>query len=189
MYDDDIDVEDIYSALISFAGEAHLSYLINFSSTWEGFRCVIAGTHGEIETAEGASITGGTLPGSGEVHVRPLFGPARTVTPPIAAGGHGGADPLLRADLFLGPSRESTELGLLATSRDGATAVAAGEAIGRSVREHRPMPIALFSNGTRGRSTLSHHPLSTSPNKEESCPTTTETNRPTTVGTPSPGGS
>ncbi|RIQ11455.1 Gfo/Idh/MocA family protein [Jiangella rhizosphaerae] len=133
LYDDEIDVEDTYSALVAYRGGVALSYTIDFSSPWEGYRVAINGTHGQIETLHGRLPGGGALPGSGEISHRPLFGEARAIEVAVVAGGHEGADPLLRHDLFVGPGRESQELGLLADSADGARAVAAGEAIWRSI--------------------------------------------------------
>ncbi|HOB06145.1 MAG TPA: hypothetical protein PKM36_12860, partial [Propionibacteriaceae bacterium] len=53
-----------------------------------------------------------TSPHSNVISVRPLFGPAHDVPVQAVEGEHGGADPLLRSDLFTGPSAQSLELGL-----------------------------------------------------------------------------
>jgi hypothetical protein len=61
---------------------------------------------------------------------------------PLATGGHDGADPLMRRDLFVGPDEESTAMGLMADARQGALAVATGEAIWRSAQEGRAIEIS-----------------------------------------------
>jgi hypothetical protein len=55
-------------------------------------------------------------------------------------GGHGGADPVLQEDLFLGPD-PTRDYAILSGSLDGAYAVATGKAVWRSVKEHRPIRI------------------------------------------------
>lgn len=143
IYDDAIDIEDTYTAVLRYRDGATLSYAVSFSGPWEGYRLGINGTHGRIEAAEVVFRDAGRpTPESATVVLYPMFGmPVRYPVPP-ARGTHGGADPLLRRDLFAGPSSGSTELGLPADSTAGAYAVAAGEAIWRSVQDHRPYRIA-----------------------------------------------
>ena len=140
LYDAGIDIEDHYSALVAYPGAA-LSYTINFSAPWEGYRLTISGTHGQLEAFTGRHPDGTPFDGPIEVRIRPLFGEAETMTVERVLGGHEGADPLLRSDLFVAVSDESSELGLTATSREGAVAVAAGEAIWRSIETGRPWTI------------------------------------------------
>lgn len=142
LYDDAIDIEDHYSALISYDTGASLAYSINFSSPWEGYRLIISGTHGQIETQTGRLPGGITIPGTDTLIHRPIFGEAETLTIEQVLGGHEGADPLLRQDLFIAPSEESIRTGLVASSWEGAVAVAAGEAIWRSIETGEPIDIA-----------------------------------------------
>ncbi|WP_026876517.1 Gfo/Idh/MocA family oxidoreductase [Jiangella gansuensis] len=142
LYDDEIDIEDSYSALVGYTGGASLAYSIDFSSPWEGYRVVINGTHGQLEASTGRLPSGEPMPGAESIVHRPIFGSPDTIELEAAAGGHDGADPLLRQDLFVGPSELSTELGLLASSADGASAVAAGEAIWRSIAEGRQIDVS-----------------------------------------------
>ncbi|WP_427892346.1 Gfo/Idh/MocA family protein [Kribbella sp. GL6] len=139
IYDDEIDIEDTYSAVARYPGGAMLTYSIDFSSTWEGFRLSVAGTHGSIDLLHGRSVDGAALPDSDRIRVAELFGPARVVEVAAEQGGHGGADPRMRHDLFAGPSPESVELGLLATSTEAAYAVAMGDALIQSFTTHRPV--------------------------------------------------
>ncbi|MGZ0153048.1 Gfo/Idh/MocA family protein [Kribbella sp. WER1] len=139
IYDDEIDIEDTYSAVARYPGGAMLTYGIDFSSTWEGFRLSVAGTHGSIDLLHGRTVDGAALPESDRITVAELFGPSRVVEVVAEQGGHGGADPLMRHDLFAGPSPESVELGLLATSTEAAYAVAMGDALTQSATTHRPI--------------------------------------------------
>ncbi|OKI54855.1 Gfo/Idh/MocA family protein [Micromonospora sp. CB01531] len=142
LYDDEIDVEDTYSALVRYEGGASLAYSLDFSSPWEGYRVVISGTHGLIESRHGRTPDGRPLPGSDTFTFSPLFGTPETIEVIVREGGHEGADPLLNNDLFGEPAPESLRQGLPADARQGALAVATGEAIWRSAMESRPIDIA-----------------------------------------------
>lgn len=139
LYDAEIDVEDTYSAIARYPGGASLTYSVDFSSPWEGFRTGISGTHGSISLLHGRTVDGAALPGSDQITVAELFGPSRTIDVQPEAGGHGGADPLMRRDLFTGPSPESLELGLMATTTEAAYAVAMGDALTQSLTTHHPV--------------------------------------------------
>lgn len=70
----------------------------------------------------------------------PLFGSKETIHVVEREGGHGGGDPVLQEDIFLGqdPVRPYP---ILSGSRDGAYAVTTGEAVWRSVEERRSILI------------------------------------------------
>lgn len=138
LYDDEIDIEDTYSALVRYQGGQQLSYSIDFSSPWEGYRVTIRGTHGQIDAQQGRLPDGTPLPDSDQITYRPLFDPPQVLAVESAAGGHDGADPMLRHDLFLGPTERSLGLGLPADAWDGALAVATGEAIWASIASGEP---------------------------------------------------
>lgn len=147
LYDDAIDIEDAYNALVSYQGGRQLSYTIDFSSPWEGYRITIRGTDGQIDCEHGRLPDGTPLAGQPGITYRPLFGQPRTIDPGAAAGAHDGADPQLRHDLFIGPSVDSTDLGLPATARDGALAVATGEAIWHSIELNQPVDVLPLLEG------------------------------------------
>jgi predicted dehydrogenase len=149
LYDDLIDIEDHFAALVDYGG-AHLAYLINFSSTWEGYRVTLTGTHGQIEAAHGALPGGESLGFPSAIRYRPLFGDVQTFDLETMDGGHDGADPLMRRDLFVARSELSLQLGLAAGAREGAVAVAAGEAIARSIETGRPVVVADLLCGAEG---------------------------------------
>lgn len=131
VYDDEIDSLDTISAIIGYRGGAGASYLINFSSPWEGYRLVVNGTQGQLETVSPHRSHGDIPLGEFIVH-RPLFGEPVQIRVATGFGTHEGADPLMRRDLFCGPDRRSRDLNLQADSRQGALAVAVGEAMWQS---------------------------------------------------------
>jgi predicted dehydrogenase len=142
IYDEAIDIEDTYSAVVRYRGGASMAYSVNFSAPWEGYRLAISGTHGRIE-ASTVAFRGAAAPepGTDSVTFYPIFGERETYPVPPAVGGHDGADPLIQQDLFTEPSAESLRLALTADSRQGAYAVAVGEAVWRSVRDNRPYDV------------------------------------------------
>ncbi|HVX46349.1 MAG TPA: Gfo/Idh/MocA family oxidoreductase [Mycobacteriales bacterium] len=143
LYDDQIDIEDTYSAVVRYRRGASMSYAVTFSGAWEGFRVGINGTHGRIETADYSFRQHAEAPpDSRTITYYPMFGERQVHDVAAAAGTHRGADPLIRHDLLVGPAPESQELAIAADSRQGAYAVAIGEGVWRSVRDNRPYTIA-----------------------------------------------
>lgn len=143
VYDEAIDSLDTVTAVLSYRRGAAAAYTVNFSSPWEGARLVINGTHGQLEVLSGKDWQGRVLPRAGVIAVRPLFSSAHEIPVRVAQGDHAGADPRMRHDIFRGPSEESISLGMTATTRDGALAVCAGEALRRSVETGRTVTISL----------------------------------------------
>jgi predicted dehydrogenase len=143
IYDEEIDIEDTYSAVVRYRGGASLSYALAFSGPWEGYRLGVNGTHGRIE-AERVSfrLRGGETPESQHITYYPMFGERQVHDIPTGVGGHDGADPLIRRDLLLGETEESRRLSIVADAWQGAQAVAQGEAIWRSVKDNRPYSVA-----------------------------------------------
>lgn len=149
IYDDEIDIEDTYSAVVRYARGASLTYAVGFSGPWEGHRLGINGTHGRIEAVSVKFRDDpDETPESKQILLYPMFG-ARQVHDVLPGdGSHGGADPLIRQDLLVGPDAESRRLGMTADARQGAYPVALGEGIWRSVRDNRPYDIAELLRGT-----------------------------------------
>ncbi len=137
VFDSEIEIEDTYTATIKYNKGALLSYSINFSLPYEGYRLAINGTKGELKRW---SIMRhheclSRLPNK-RLTFFPLFGSRETIHVVQREGGHGGGDPIVQEDLFLGvdPIRPYQ---ILSGSRDGAYAVATGEALWRSVKERK----------------------------------------------------
>jgi predicted dehydrogenase len=143
LYDEQIDIEDSYSAVVRYRRGASLSYSVTFSGPWEGYRVGINGTHGRIETAYYDFREHEQPPADSQtVTYYPMFGPRQVHDAANSPGTHGGADPLIRRELFVGATEETRRLSMAADSRQGAYAVAIGEALWRSVRDNRPYTIS-----------------------------------------------
>jgi predicted dehydrogenase len=141
IFDSEIDIEDTYAVTVKYDRGALLSYSINFSAPYEGYRLAINGTKGRIETTEyhvPARIPF-EVPRQ-TIEYIPLFGSREIIDVVQNSGGHGGGDPLLLEDLFLG-SDPLRDYEILAGAADGAYSIAIGEGVWRSVEEKKPISI------------------------------------------------
>lgn len=140
VFDSEIEIEDTYTATVRYDRGSLLSYSINFSVPYEGYRLAINGTKGRLETVHFNQDRTAFPTPPDFIDYYPLFGAKETIYVVHREGGHGGGDPVLREDIFLGvdPNREYQ---ILSGAVDGSYAVATGEAIWRSVKEHRPITI------------------------------------------------
>lgn len=139
IYDEEIGIEDTYSAILRYQGGATVTYSTNFSAPWEGYTLAINGTKGRMETTHYTAPSRCPFPATDRQPITyyPMFGQRQIHESRHVPGGHGGADPLLLRNLFVESTREDAELGLSAGSMDGAYAVAIGEAMWRSATESR----------------------------------------------------
>lgn len=146
IYDPEIDIEDTYSAVIRYRKGASMTYSANYSAPWEGYTLAINGTGGRLETTHYTSPSRCPFPVDSHQSVTyiPLFGERQVWNTRNVKGGHGGADEVMKWDMFAGVSEESRELGIFAGTESGAYAVAVGELIWRSVKENRPMDVPTF---------------------------------------------
>jgi predicted dehydrogenase len=141
IYDSQINIEDTYSVNVKYKGGALLTYSVNFSLPYEGYRLAINGTKGRIETMEYHSSGRVPFPVPKQtIDYFPLFGSKETIHVVHREGGHGGGDVALLEDLFLGPDPRRS-YNILSGSMDGAYSVGMGEAVWRSVKENRPIRI------------------------------------------------
>nr|WP_275422470.1 Gfo/Idh/MocA family oxidoreductase [Paenibacillus mucilaginosus] len=138
IFDSDIDIEDTYSAVVKYDKGALLSYSVNFSLPYEGYRLAINGTRGRIETQETVSGRAAFTVPPQTIDYYPLFGGKETIHVVPRPGGHGGGDPLLLEDLFLGPD-PMRSYDILAGAEAGAASVLTGEAVWTSVKSGRPV--------------------------------------------------
>ncbi|NOU96810.1 oxidoreductase [Paenibacillus sp. LMG 31456] len=140
IFDSEIDIEDTYSAVVKYDKGAMMTYSVNFSLPYEGYRLAINGTKGRIETKEVLSKRISQHVTDQTIDYFPLFGGKETIHVVPRAGGHGGGDPLLLEDLFLGadPRRAYS---ILAGAEAGARSVLTGEAIWKSVESNQPIRI------------------------------------------------
>lgn len=149
IYDDAIDIEDTYGAVLRYRNGAILSYSCNFSTPREGFTLAINGTDGRLETSQyfETDPTGATSAQSLEEKIvyYPLFGGREEFAINTEAGGHGGGDRHIQRDLF--GNEGVTFPALQADGYAGAIAIAAGEAMWRSARDGRPYSMRELLGG------------------------------------------
>jgi predicted dehydrogenase len=134
IFDSEIKIEDTYVANILYDKGVMVAYSSNWSLPFEGYRLAINGTLGRLETQEWHSPprVPFAIPSQQDIDVFPLFGGAKeTICVLHGEGGHGGGDPLILEDIFLGPKPER-KYELIAGARAGAMAVAVGEAVWKS---------------------------------------------------------
>ncbi len=143
VFDPAINIEDTYAAVIRYDGGAYLNYSLNASVPYEGFDLGINGTEGRIEYRE---LHGGDRrlpfpdPGRGKVLYYPMFGGREEISVINAGGGHGGGDPLLLDELFIG-SDPTAPVARQAGLEDGIEAVLTGVAVHRAANEQRIMSV------------------------------------------------
>lgn len=143
-YDQDIDIEDTYSAVVRYKKGASMVYSFNASTPWEGYILGINGTGGRIETVHVSTSSDRCpfpKPERQTITYIPLFGTRQVHDIPVVVGGHGGSDHVIKHDIFVEPTEESKKLGLCAGSIDGAYAVAMGEAVWVSAKKNVPINI------------------------------------------------
>ncbi|XOJ02091.1 Gfo/Idh/MocA family protein [Paenibacillus polymyxa] len=151
IFDSTIEIEDTYAATVKYSGGALMSYSVNFSLPYEGYRLAINGTKGRLETLEYHMPARTPFPTPVQtIDYFPLFGSKETIHVVHREGGHGGGDPLLLEDIFLGEDKKRPYR-ILSGAEDGAYSVAAGEAVWRSVEEHRPISIDEVLGGWNSR--------------------------------------
>ena len=148
IYDQDIKIEDTYSAVVRYRNGASMAYSLNASAPWEGYNLAINGTKGRIETTHYTAPSRCPFPVSDRQTITwlPLFGERQILDTRHVEGGHGGGDQVMKWDMFVSPSKESEELEIYAGSEAGAHAVAVGEAVWRSVAEKRQIEIKSLFN-------------------------------------------
>ncbi|MEI7024866.1 Gfo/Idh/MocA family protein [Paenibacillus sp. y28] len=141
IFDSEIDIEDTYTAVVKYDRGALLSYSVNFSVPYEGYRLAINGTKGRLETQEYHSPGRTPFPVPQQtIDYLPLFGSKETIHVVFTEGGHGGGDPVILEDMFLGPDpRRSYEI--LSGARAGTNSVLTGEAVWKSVQSGAPVRI------------------------------------------------
>ncbi len=146
IFDSEIDIPDTYVVNVRYKSGALLNYSANFSTPYEGYRLAINGTKGRIE-AEDWSKARQCYPFEFEkltpsMDYYPLFGGRQHIQLPAAVGGHGGGDPLLLEDVFLGPD-PLRKYQILADSADARNSILLGDAVWNSIHEEKPIHLDI----------------------------------------------
>ncbi len=150
VFGDHVDIEDAVSISVRYRRGPILNYSLVAFSPWEGFHASITGTKGRIELIQrgtphvvdtdgkGESIEDAAKQAKTTCTVYPMFKPSYEVEIPKLEGGHGGSDPLLRADVF-SPTPPADELGRRASHIDGVASALIGISANESMRTGQPI--------------------------------------------------
>ena len=157
-FSDGITIEDNISMIIKYRNRAVLTYNTYAYAPWEGYRCVFNGTKGrlEINVVEGGYHAGGEevtkkglsnlektyIQGGVEktqIVVYPLFKEPYVVDVQKRPGGHGGGDPALLEDVFVGNVED--KFNRAAGLRDGGNAVLVGVGANHSMESGLPVKV------------------------------------------------
>lgn len=158
-----VTAEDNLAVIVDYSRGATLSYALNSHSPWEGYRIAVNGTEGraELDVVERTAVLVGA---DGRVVVDPSAAPesvsrsggqrltlqrhweaAQDVPIVEGAGGHGGGDALLLADVFRGAQEDPLERP--SSWVDGVRSVAVGMAGNESLRTGLPVAVADLDLG------------------------------------------
>ena len=138
IFDSEINIHDTFVVNVKYQNGVLLNYSANFSTPYEGYRLAINGTHGRLEALEfnnrGNTAMEDPNGSARYIDYFPIFGGKDRIYPLTSEGGHGGGDPLILEDIFLGedPARK---FDILAKSVDGLRAIAIGDAVFKSIEE------------------------------------------------------
>ena len=143
VFGEPITAEDTMAVTARYANGVLLSYCLVAYAPWEGLRIAVTGTRGRLEMDVTETIThlkpdsASAAASKGafkETRIRafPMFGEGYDVDVPVAAGGHGGADPLMLDDLFAAKPAPDP-LKRAATYMDGAASILVGIAANMSI--------------------------------------------------------
>ena len=149
IFDSEINIHDTIVANVKYQNGALLNYSANFSTPYEGYHLAINGTHGRLETREFVGMGAMALPpvhedgGSQYIDYFPIFEGRERIHVPKSSGGHGGGDPLILEDIFLGedPARK---FDILAKSVDGLRSISIGDAVYCSIMDGEVKNLTSF---------------------------------------------
>ena len=147
MFDSEINIYDTFVVNVKYKNGVLLNYSANFSTPYEGYRLAINGTHGRLETMEFNNRGVEAMPNPNEgpqyIDYYPIFSGRERIYAIASEGGHGGGDPLLLEDIFLGedPARKYE---ILAKSVDGLRAISVGDAVFKSIEDGKVQDLTGF---------------------------------------------
>lgn len=158
VFSDGINIEDTLSVLVKYQNQVQMTYSLNAYLPWEGLNVVFNGSRGRLEmkliemsyvNAGGDRENEGSLE-SCDITVFPMFAAPYKADFSIGAGGHGGGDNAMLADLFGEPSNDP--LKRAADHRAGAMSILTGIAGNISMQQQRPVWFKEFELVSRLKS-------------------------------------
>jgi len=146
----EIDIEDTMNVAVAYDTGATLSYSLNAFNAWEGYTVAFNGTRGRLEhtNVEKVYVAGGDMEqGASEAsairtRLYPLRGAPRDVAPRVGAGGHGGGDTVMLAELFGARGAAADPTLRAADERGGCASILIGVAANKCFREGGEVRIA-----------------------------------------------
>ncbi|MBQ9921542.1 MAG: Gfo/Idh/MocA family oxidoreductase [Clostridia bacterium] len=148
IFSEEIDIEDTISLNVKYDGGAVMTYSLNAHSPYEGSRIIINGEKGRLIAED---IGGAIGPFYGKNRSRFIKFYNRQEDEVVfnmsdrifdKPGGHGGSDPLMRANIFRGFT--SDPLGQMADFKAGAMSIGIGIAANISMKEDRAVYLDEF---------------------------------------------
>ena len=139
IFDSEINIHDTYIANVRYRNGVLLNYSANFSTPWEGYRLAVNGTRGRLETEQWGGVGSVSFPMPDErrfIDVYPIFESRERIWLKDGNGGHGGGDPVILEDIFLGedPLRKYK---ILADTQDALRSLSIGDAVYNSIMQDR----------------------------------------------------
>ncbi len=149
----EIDIEDTMNVIVKYATGATLSYSLNACNAWEGYTIAFNGTKGRIEheIVEGGAVSAGAQNYQGmerdlvRTRLIPLRGKAQEIEPWTGAGGHGGGDAVMLAELF--GTAEADQYKRAADERAGVYSILIGAAANQCFGSGKVVSIADLVSG------------------------------------------
>ncbi|MBE6358950.1 MAG: Gfo/Idh/MocA family oxidoreductase [Lentisphaerae bacterium] len=147
MFDSKINIYDTFIANVKYKNGVLLNYSANFSTPYEGYHLAINGTRGRLETMEFIGAGASQLPkfheGNQYIDYFPIFEGRERIDVAAGIGGHGGGDPLILEDIFIGEDPDR-KYDILAKSVDGLRAIAIGDAVFKSIQDGEVKDLSGF---------------------------------------------
>jgi len=154
VFSPEIDIEDTMQVVVNYRSGASLSYSLHAFMPWEGYTVAFNGSKGRLEhicmetsyVSGDGSVPGELIPQGTKISVHPHFQAAYDVEVDETGGGHGGADPVLMADIFA-PERPADPFMRAADQRSGAYSILTGIAANQSIKSGMPIRVDALVRG------------------------------------------
>jgi predicted dehydrogenase len=154
VFSPEIDIEDSIQAVVNYRNGVTMSYSLHAFMPWEGYTVNFNGSMGRLEhicmetsyTSGDGSVPGELIPQGTKISIHPHFQAAYDIKVDEGGGGHGGADPLLMADIFA-QERPQDPCLRAADHRSGAYSILTGIAANHSIKEGQPIRIDSLVQG------------------------------------------